>query len=60
MMNARNPSEWEIDLVMENESSDGKAFWDQLTLCCASGDGVLLCVIWGVPVLVNTERRSVR
>ena len=54
--NARNPSEWEIDLVMENEEApDGKAFWDQLTLHCASGDGVLLCVIWGVPVPSSPE-----
>ena len=54
--NARNPSEWEIDLVMENEQSpDGVALWNKLTEHCASGDGLLLCVIWGVPVPSSPE-----
>ena len=54
--NARNPSEWEISLVMENEQApDGVALWNKLTEHCASGDGVLLCVIWGVPVPSSPE-----
>ena len=49
--NAHNPSNWAIDYVIENEQTpDGMALWNKLTSHCANGDGVLLCVIWGVPL----------
>jgi hypothetical protein len=49
--NAQNPSNWAIDYVIENKQTpDAKALWNKLTSHCASGDGVLLCVIWGVPL----------
>ena len=54
--NARNPSEWDIEYVMENEHMpDGQALWNKLTEHCASGDGILLCVNWGVPVPSSPE-----
>ena len=49
--NAEEPDDWKVELVMENETSpDGKGLWSRLTSHCAAGDGVLLCVIWGIPV----------
>jgi antitoxin component YwqK of YwqJK toxin-antitoxin module len=47
---AKNPQEWEFDLLMENEQApDGKFLWQKLISHCANGDGILLCVLWGVP-----------
>tara|TARA_Y100001933_G_scaffold252643_1_gene291919 strand:- start:797 stop:2152 length:1356 start_codon:yes stop_codon:yes gene_type:complete len=49
--NAKKPQEWSVELVLENENSpDGEALWKRLTGHCAAGDGVLLCVLWGIPV----------
>jgi hypothetical protein len=54
---AQNPREWKIDLLMEDERiPEGKALWEKLTSHCANGDGVLLCVLWGVPVPTSTSQ----
>lgn len=48
---AKTPEDWAVELVLENESSpDGKDLWARLTSHCAAGDGILLCVLWGIPV----------
>ena len=48
---ATKPEDWAVELVLENESSpDGKDLWARLISHCAAGDGVLLCVLWGIPV----------
>ncbi len=47
---AKTPEAWEFDLLMENEQApDGKLLWQKLIYHCANGDGVLLCILWGVP-----------
>ena len=47
---SNNPDQWKVELLLENESSpNGKKLWDSLISHCASGDGILLCVMWGVP-----------
>jgi len=49
---SNNPDQWKVELLLENESSpNGKKLWDSLISHCASGDGILLCVMWGVPDL---------
>lgn len=49
---SNNPDQWKVDLLLENEfSPNGKKLWDSLVSHCASGDGILLCVMWGVPNL---------
>jgi len=48
---AEKPEDWKVDLVMENESvPDGEGLWRRLSSHCAAGDGILLCVLWGIPV----------
>lgn len=47
---AKTPEAWEFDILMENEQApDGKLLWQKLIYHCANGDGVLLCILWGVP-----------
>lgn len=47
---SNNPDQWKVELLLENESSpNGKKLWDSLISHCASGDGILLGVMWGVP-----------
>jgi hypothetical protein len=49
--NAEEADDWKIQLVMENETSpNGKGLWSELISHCSAGDGVLLCVLWGIPV----------
>ena len=53
---SNNPDQWEVELLLENESSpNGKKLWDSLVSHCASGDGILLCVMWGVPLLQDAS-----
>lgn len=53
---SNNPDQWEVELLLENESSpNGKKLWDSLVSHCASGDGILLCVMWGVPLLKDAS-----
>lgn len=48
---AEEPEDWAVELVLESESSpNGKDLWSRLISHCAAGDGVLLCVLWGIPV----------
>ena len=49
--NANNPKQWEVELITEDETKpDGEKLLDQLKRSCAAGDGVLLTIIWGVPI----------
>ena len=48
---ADEPEDWAVELVLENQSSpNGKDLWSRLISHCAAGDGVLLCVLWGIPI----------
>jgi hypothetical protein len=48
---AKKPDDWAVEIVLENESlPNGKDLWARLISHCAAGDGVLLCVLWGIPV----------
>lgn len=53
---SNNPEKWKVELLLENESSpNGRKLWDSLVSHCASGDGILLCVMWGVPLLQDAS-----
>ncbi|MBT3638050.1 MAG: hypothetical protein HN531_14015, partial [Opitutae bacterium] len=56
---ATKPEDWAVELALENESSpDGKDLWARLTSHCAAGDGILLCVLWGIPVPPSSPSSS--
>ena len=53
---SNNPEQWKVELLLENETSpNGKKLWGSLVSHCASGDGILLCVMWGVPHLQDAS-----
>ena len=46
------PSEkdWMVTQVLEDEDNpDGPQLWNKLCDHCSAGDGILLCILWGVP-----------
>jgi hypothetical protein len=43
--------DWKVTQVLDDEDSpNGPELWDQLCEHCAAGDGILLCILWGIPV----------
>ena len=48
---ADNPKSWEVELITENETNpNGEILLEKLKRSCAAGDGILVTIIWGVPI----------
>ncbi len=56
---AENPENWEVRMICEDEENpDGAKLLEQLKTACAEGDGILLAVMWGVPLPSGTVTSS--
>jgi len=43
--------DWKVTEVLDDENNpNGRELWDKLCEHCAAGDGILLCVLWGIPI----------
>jgi hypothetical protein len=43
--------DWKVTQVLDDEDTpNGRELWDKLCEHCAAGDGILLCVLWGIPI----------